>query len=209
MESHDHNSTHHRTVVHTLTTQSDTHTHYPSQKWMHIHSSALPIGDSTPFRWLCNHLDHQRIACTSSLRLYEPQTGTHMPKKAGKSICCGWTHINTRLNTGLDSTLSFSIPMHVFSLIYSDSQNWVNVWCLVLLDYSLNSFECKTYKKVLVHKRKNMIRAMQPSKNYVILIRGDEDMGNSNQGPIDSVLWDGIGTIRIWCSIYYITCNPW
>ena len=54
---------------------------------------------------------------------------------------------------------------------------------------SLNSFECKTYmKKVLVHQRKNLIRAMQPLKNYVIPIRGDEDMGNSNQGPIDSVL---------------------
>ena len=37
--------------------------------------------------------------------------------------------------------------------------------CLVLLDYSLNSFECKTYiKKVLVHQRKNWIRAMQPLK---------------------------------------------
>ena len=82
--------------------------------------------------------------------------------------------------------------------------------CLVLLDYSLNSFDFKTYiNKVLVHQKKNLIRAMQPSRNYVILIRGDEDMGNSNQGPIDSVLWDGIGTIRIWCSIYYITCNPW
>ena len=35
----------------------------------------------------------------------------------------------------------------------------------VLLDYSLNSFECKTYmKKVLVHQRKNLIRAMQPLK---------------------------------------------
>ena len=31
---------------------------------------------------------------------------------------------------------------------------------------------------------------MQPLKYYVILSRGDEDMGNSNQGPIDSVLWD-------------------
>ena len=59
----------------------------------------------------------------------------------------------------------------------------------MLFDYLLNSFECKTYiNKVLVHQRKNLIRAMQPSKNYVILIRGDEDMGNSNQGPIDSVL---------------------
>ena len=37
-------------------------------------------------------------------------------------------------------------------------------------------------------QRKNLIRAMQPSKNYVIPIRGDEDMGNSNPGPIDSVL---------------------
>ena len=59
----------------------------------------------------------------------------------------------------------------------------------MLFGYSLNSFECKTYiNKVLVHQRKNLIRAMQPSRNYVILIRGDEDMGNSNQGPIDSVL---------------------
>ena len=82
--------------------------------------------------------------------------------------------------------------------------------CLVLLDYSLNSFEFKTYiNKVLVYQRKNLIRAMQPLENYVIPIRGDEDMGNLNQGPIDSVLWDGIRTIRIWCSIYYITCNPW
>ena len=82
--------------------------------------------------------------------------------------------------------------------------------CLVLLDYSLKSFECKTYiNKVLVHQRKNLVRAMQPSKHYEIPIRGDEDMGNSNQVPIDSVLWDGIRTIRIWCSIYYITCNPW
>ena len=82
--------------------------------------------------------------------------------------------------------------------------------CLVLLDYSLNSFECKTYiNTVLVHQRKNLIRATQPSRNYVISIRGDEDMGNSSQGPIDSVLWDGIRTIRIWCSIYYKTCNPW
>ena len=49
--------------------------------------------------------------------------------------------------------------------------------------------ECKTYiNKVLVHQRKNLIRAMQPLRNYVIPIRGDEDMGNSNQGPIDSVL---------------------
>ena len=57
------------------------------------------------------------------------------------------------------------------------------------LDYSLNSFECKTYiKKVLVHQRKNRIRAMQPLKKYVILMSGDEDMGNSNQGPIDSLL---------------------
>ena len=53
------------------------------------------------------------------------------------------------------------------------------------LDYSLNSLECKTYrKKVLVNQRKNLIRAMQPLKNYVILIRGDEDMGNSNPGPM-------------------------
>ena len=59
----------------------------------------------------------------------------------------------------------------------------------MLLDYSLNSFEFNTYiKTVLVYQRKNLIRAMQPSKNYVILIRGDEDMGNSNPGPIDSVL---------------------
>ena len=59
----------------------------------------------------------------------------------------------------------------------------------MLLDYSMNSFESETYiKKVLVYQRMNLIRAMQPSKNYVILIRGDEDMGNSNQGPIDSVL---------------------
>ena len=59
----------------------------------------------------------------------------------------------------------------------------------MLFDYSLNSFECKTcVNKVLVHQRNNMIRAMQPLKNYVILIRGDEDIGNSNQGPIDSVL---------------------
>ena len=58
----------------------------------------------------------------------------------------------------------------------------------MLLDYSINSFECETYiKKVLVHQRKNLIRAMQLLKNYVILIRGDGDMGNSNQGPIDSV----------------------
>ena len=56
-------------------------------------------------------------------------------------------------------------------------------------DYSLNSFECKTYmKKVLVHQRNNLIRAMQPLKDYVIPMRGDEDMGNSNQVPIDSVL---------------------
>ena len=33
---------------------------------------------------------------------------------------------------------------------------------------------------------------MQPLKNYINPIRGDEDMGNSNQGPIDSVLWDGM-----------------
>ena len=59
----------------------------------------------------------------------------------------------------------------------------------MLFDYSLDSFECKSYiNKVLVHQRKNLIRAMQPLRNYVILIRGDEDMGNSNQGPIDSVL---------------------
>ena len=59
----------------------------------------------------------------------------------------------------------------------------------MLFDYSLNSFECKTYiNKVLVHQRKNLIRAMQLLKNYAILIRGDEDMGNSNQGPINSVL---------------------
>ena len=59
----------------------------------------------------------------------------------------------------------------------------------MLLDYALNSFECKTYiNKVFVHQRKNLIRTMQPSKNYVILIRSDEDMGNSNPGPIDSVL---------------------
>ena len=59
----------------------------------------------------------------------------------------------------------------------------------MLFDYSLNSFEYKIYiNKVLVHQRKNLIRAMQPLKKYVILIRGDEDMGNSNQGPIDSVL---------------------
>ena len=59
----------------------------------------------------------------------------------------------------------------------------------MLLDYSLNNFECKTYiNKVFVHQRKNLIKAIQPSKDYVILIRGDEDMGNSNQGPIDSVL---------------------
>ena len=60
---------------------------------------------------------------------------------------------------------------------------------LKVMNDSLNSFECKTYiNKVLVHQRKNLIRAMQPLKNYVILIRGDEDMGNSNQGPINSVL---------------------
>ena len=59
----------------------------------------------------------------------------------------------------------------------------------MLLDYSLNSFECKMYiNKVLVHQRKNLIRAMQPLKNYVITMGGDEDMGNSNQGPIDSIL---------------------
>ena len=59
----------------------------------------------------------------------------------------------------------------------------------MLFDCSLNSFECKTYiNKVLVHQRKNPIGAMQPLKNYVILIRSDEDMGNSNPGPIDSVL---------------------
>ena len=55
----------------------------------------------------------------------------------------------------------------------------------MLLDYSLNSFECKTYiKKVLVHQRKNAIRAMQPSKHYVIPIRGNEVMGNSIKGPL-------------------------
>ena len=59
----------------------------------------------------------------------------------------------------------------------------------MLLDYLLNSFECKTYiNKVLVHQRKNLIRAMQLLKHYIILIRGDEDMGNLNQGPIDLVL---------------------
>ena len=59
----------------------------------------------------------------------------------------------------------------------------------MLLDYSMNSFESETYiKKVLVYQRMNLIRTMQPLKNYVIPIRGDGDMGNSNQGPIDSVL---------------------
>ena len=59
----------------------------------------------------------------------------------------------------------------------------------MLLDYSLDSFECNIYiNKVLVHQRKNLIRTMQPLENYVIPIRGDEDIGNSNQGPIDSVL---------------------
>ena len=59
----------------------------------------------------------------------------------------------------------------------------------MLLGYSLSSFEFKTYiKKVLVHQRKILIRAMQLLKNYVIPISGDEYMGNSNQGSIDSVL---------------------
>ena len=114
------------------------------------------------------------------------------------------------LEMSLYSTLAqISCPTRF--LLFRDLQ-WLTKLsqCLVLLDYSMNSFECETYiKKELVHQRKNLIRAMQLLKNYVIPIGGDGDMGNSNQGPIDSVLWDGIRTIRIWCSIYYITCNPW
>ena len=53
-------------------------------------------------------------------------------------------------------------------LAFGSSDNTVHIqWLtklsqsLVLLDYSLNNFECKTYiKKVLVHQRKNLIRAM-------------------------------------------------
>ena len=129
--------------------------------------------------------------------------------------------MNSPKSPNIDSVLWVTVSQHLskslqfwhFSLISCPLRLWISLieillvniqWltklsqCLVLLDYSLNSFECKTYiNKVLVHQRMNLIRAMQRLKNYVILIRGDEDMGNSNQGPIDSVLWDGIRTIRI------------
>ena len=127
----------------------------------------------------------------------------------GSILIIGWGHKEKAVYpwgvlVGAQGTLKFKLHLAQIQWLTKLSQ------CLVLLDYSLNSFECKTYiNKVLVHQRKNLIRAMQPSRNYVIPIRGDEDMGNSNQGPIDSVLWDGIRTIRIWYSIYYIICNPW
>ena len=77
--------------------------------------------------------------------------------------------------------------MHVMYILrhYSCNKIYTNIEGIYML--CIYTVTHKT-ESMLVHQRKNMIRAMQPSENYVILIRGDEDMGNSNQGPIDSVL---------------------
>ena len=109
----------------------------------------------------------------------------------------------------------WQVPMHIFTglqwpiseapnscssslaSLYSDSQNWVNVWCFWTINWI--ALNVKHIRKVLVHQRNNLIRAMQALKSFVIPIRGDEDMGNSNQGPIDSVLWEGTREI--------VSCN--
>ena len=92
MDPHDHNSTHHRIIIHTPMTHSNTHIHYPNQKQMHIPSSAPPIRDSTPSRWSGNHPNHQGTTYTIPITVTQSQTQTHVPKETRTSAHCGRTH---------------------------------------------------------------------------------------------------------------------
>ena len=108
--------------------------------------------------------------------------------------CGWWTHELMEVLMEAHCKISYIL---LLVDIYAQHIQWLTKLsqCLVLFDYSLNSFECKTFiNKVLVHQRKN-------------LIRGDEDMDNSNQGPIDSVLWEGIREI-VSCNSSTWYCPP-